>query len=171
MPHVHVCPLSQLAETVAVSGASHLISIVNEGTPVDRPAAIPEANHLFIGVNDIVEPAEGMTAPETEHVGELIAFIKNWPAARPLVVHCYAGISRSTAGAFIALCAARPDRDEMATARRLREAAPTATPNIRIVALADTLLDRDGRMVRAVQAIGRGELAFEGTPFALPLED
>ncbi|HRD14749.1 MAG TPA: hypothetical protein PLI79_23150 [Mycobacterium sp.] len=45
-----------------------------------------------------------------------------------------------------------------------------ATPNPRIVAIADGMLGRDGRMVRAIHAIGRGEDAYEGTPFALSID-
>ena len=67
------------------------------------------------------------------------------------MVHCYAGISRSTAGAFVTACALNPQRDEMTIARALRDASPTATPNIRIVSLADRMLGRDGRMVAAIR--------------------
>ena len=41
-------------------------------------------------------------------------------------------------------------------AQALRRASPTATPNIRIVSLADRLLGRDGRMIAAIETIGRG---------------
>jgi predicted protein tyrosine phosphatase len=82
-------------------------------------------------------------------------------------VHCWAGISRSTASAYVALCMARPAADEEGLAWELRAAAPSATPNRLIVSLCDDLLGRHGRMTRAVAAIGRGEEAFEGTPFTL----
>jgi predicted protein tyrosine phosphatase len=85
-------------------------------------------------------------------------------------VHCYAGISRSTAGAYVAACALNPQRDERAIAHELRRASPTATPNARIVSLADGLLGRAGRMMAAINAIGRGEMAYEGIPFRLDLE-
>ena len=78
-----------------------------------------------------------------------------------------AGISRSTAGAFIATCALDPDRDEAVLAADIRHMSPTATPNIRMVRFADELLGRNGRMVAAIEAIGRGRDAFEGIPFSL----
>jgi predicted protein tyrosine phosphatase len=87
-----------------------------------------------------------------------------------MVVHCYAGISRSTAAAFVSVCVLNPQRDEMKIAVALRRASPTALPNIRIVRLADSLLERDGRMVTAIEAIGRGEPAGEAEPFRLDLE-
>ncbi|MGD8355534.1 MAG: tyrosine protein phosphatase, partial [Methyloceanibacter sp.] len=86
----------------------------------------------------------------------------------PLLIHCWAGISRSTAGAFVVLCALNPHADEHSLARALRRASPTAYPNRRIVALADIVLGRNGRMSAAVDHIGRGLLAEEGKVFSLP---
>ena len=51
----------------------------------------------------------------------------------------------------------------------LRLASPTAYPNRRLVALGDEALTRSGRMVAAVEEIGRGALADEGVPFRLDL--
>lgn len=87
----------------------------------------------------------------------------------PLVFHCWAGISRSTAAAYIAACALAPERDEANLALALRQASPSATPNARFVALADDILGRRGRMVDAIRGIGRGAEAMEGTPFMLQL--
>ncbi|MEP0324756.1 tyrosine phosphatase family protein [Bauldia litoralis] len=171
MPQVHVCPLSQVPATVAASGASHLVSVINDDTPVVRPSTIARENHLFIGINDIIEDTDGLITPGEDHVRELIEFVRRWDGERPMVVHCYAGISRSTAAAFVALCTARPERDERELAQRLREASPWAYPNPLIVAHGDELLGRNGRMIEAVNAIGRGELAFENSPFAVPLQD
>jgi predicted protein tyrosine phosphatase len=114
---------------------------------------------------------EGMTMPGETHVRNLLDFARRWDRARPLVVHCYAGISRSTASAYIIAAALAPKRDEVELAETLRALSPTASPNPRLIAVADTLLDRNGRMTRAIQAIGRGADAFEGTPFALKIDD
>ena len=112
MPRVHVCSLQRIGSTVAQTGASHLVTLINEGTPVERPGSIPAERHLFLGINDILEPMDGMIAPAEEHVARLIDFIEGWQAEKPIVVHCFAGISRSTAAAFIIACVLRPDRDE-----------------------------------------------------------
>ena len=84
-------------------------------------------------------------------------------------MQCYAGISRSTAAAYIAACALAPERDEAEVARALRDASPSATPNALFVAIADRMLGRGGRMVAAIAEIGRGADAFEGEPFRLAL--
>jgi predicted protein tyrosine phosphatase len=40
-------------------------------------------------------------------------------------------------------------------------------PNRLIVALADRLLRRDGRMIKAIETIGPAEAAYQGSPFRL----
>lgn len=169
MPVIHVCPLSRLPETVAATGASHLLTLVNVGTPMERPAPIDAGNHATVGVSDIAAPMDGHVLPAEEHVAAILAFVRGWPRERPLVIHCYAGISRSTAAAYIAACALAPERDEAAVADALRAASPSATPNRLFVEIADRMLGRDGRMVAAIARIGRGADAFEGTPFSLAL--
>jgi predicted protein tyrosine phosphatase len=170
---VHVCSLARLGPTVEATGARHVVTLINAGTPVLRPASVPAENHLFLGMNDIVTPMDGYVAPAEAHVESLLAFVDDWwrshAASSPLVVHCWAGISRSTAAAFITACAVDPQRDEAALAAEIRRMSPSATPNIRLVTIADGMLGRRGRMVEAIQAIGRGEDAFEGHPFALKL--
>jgi predicted protein tyrosine phosphatase len=128
---------------------------------------IPADRHLLLSMHDIAEPMMGMVAPSGHHVETFIDFVQRWERAQPMVVHCWAGISRSTAAAFIACCTLAPERDEDEIAQALRAASPTATPNSRLVAVADDILGRAGRMRQAAAAIGRGAFAHEGTPFHL----
>jgi predicted protein tyrosine phosphatase len=169
MPTLYVCPLSRLHETVTATGASHVVTLINRDTLVKRPRTIVPERHLFIGVSDIVEPLEGHILPAAEHVAELLAFTQAWGREKPLVFHCFAGISRSTAAAYITACALAPERDEAELAWALRQASATATPNALLVALADEMLGRGGRMVDSIQAIGRGAEAMDGIPFMLKL--
>jgi predicted protein tyrosine phosphatase len=170
---VHVCSLARVADTVAATGARHLVTLINEGTLVPRPETVRPEHHLFLGMNDIVQPMEGYVAPGEAHVRRLLGFIEAWwrtpDAATPLVIHCWAGVSRSTAAAFITACALNPERDEAGIAADIRALSPSATPNARLVTVADGLLRRDGRMIAAIERIGRGRDAFEGEPFALSL--
>jgi predicted protein tyrosine phosphatase len=166
---IYVCPLSKVDHTVATVGADRLISLLAEGTTMTRPAVIAEQNHLWLTLHDIAEPQEGMLLPGEVHVHNLLDFAKAWDRARPLVINCYAGISRSTASAYIVAAALAPKRDELELAQALRRVSPTATPNIRLISLADAILGRDGRMVEAIASIGRGAEAFEAVPFALEI--
>jgi len=167
---IHVCSLARLHDTVEETGAGHVVTLLKDTDRVERPKSIVAANHLILGMDDITMPMDGYVIPANEHVTRLIEFVRGWDRAKPMVVHCYAGISRSTAGAYVAACALNPRRDEMALARELRRLSATATPNIRIVSLADRVLGRGGRMVEAIDSIGRGEMAYEGVPFRLDLE-
>lgn len=167
---IYVCPITRVNETVTAAGAVRLVTLLNGGTPFERPATIAAANHLFLSMNDIVDEHPDMVAPARDHVETLLGFIRDWDRAAPLVINCFAGISRSTAAAYIAAAALNPDRDEAELARTLRRLSPSATPNVRLVRHADAILGRNGRMVSSVEAIGRGADAFEGTPFGLSVE-
>jgi predicted protein tyrosine phosphatase len=167
---IHVCSLARLYATVEETGARHVVSLIGDEATLERPLAIEPENHLWLRLHDISAPLDGYIVPDERHIAELLDFVRSWDRRAPLVVHCYAGISRSTASAFASVCALSPHRDEASIAQALRLASPTATPNIRIVSLADRLLGRSGRMVTAVETIGRGLLAAEAEPFRLELE-
>jgi predicted protein tyrosine phosphatase len=167
---IHVCSLARLHETVADTGARHVVSLIGDEANLVRPRSVAAENHLWLRLHDISAPLDGYIMPGEEHVADLIRFVRGWDRRSPLVVHCYMGISRSTASAYASVCALNPQRDETSIALALRRASPTATPNIRIVSLADRLLGRDGRMVAAIETIGRGCLAEEAAPFRLDLE-
>ena len=99
----------------------------------------------------------------------MFEFVREWDHKAPMIVHCYAGISRSTAAAYSAVLALEPHRDEFELAWELRALSPSATPNPRIVAFADDILGRGGRMIDAIAEIGRGADAFQGDPFRIEL--
>jgi predicted protein tyrosine phosphatase len=167
---IHVCSLSRLYATVDETKARHIVTLLRLVERVQRPSHIAAENHLVLPVDDITTPTEGYTVPGEEHVSRLIDFVGKWDRAAPMVVHCFAGISRSSAAAFVAACTLNPNRDEMKIAQAIRGASRTAQPNARIVTIADRLLKREGRMVRAIERIGPGDLAMEGHPFRLDLE-
>jgi predicted protein tyrosine phosphatase len=167
---IHVCSLARLQDTVAETGASHMITLLRLIDRVQRPPTISSANHLILSMDDISAPVEGYTHPAEEHVHDLIKFVQGWDRRAPIVIHCYAGISRSTAGAFISACALNPGRDEAATARAIRGLSRTAAPNNMLVRHADRILGRKGRMIAAVEALGPGLPALEGEPFRLDME-
>jgi predicted protein tyrosine phosphatase len=167
---IHVCSLAALPETVKTTGASHVLTVMARVDQVQRPESVLEANHLKVQVDDINEQMEGFVAPSDIHVEQVLNFVRGWDRRAPLVVHCYAGISRSTASAFAAACMLNPHRDEIAIARQIRAASPIAQPNRLIVSLADKALGREGRMLRALDEIGPGNLLVEGRPFRVDLD-
>ncbi|MGL4243245.1 MAG: tyrosine phosphatase family protein [Beijerinckiaceae bacterium] len=169
MPHIQVCSLAKLHRTVQEQDASHVLTLINHGTPVTRPPSVAEDRHLFIAMSDILAPLDGHILPAEAHVRSVLSFVRAWDRERPMVIHCYAGVSRSTAAALITACALNPARAERDVAGVIRERSPTATPNLKLVAVADQLLGRNGRLLAAAEEIGRGADCFEGVPFRLEL--
>lgn len=166
---IHVCSLSAMPVLAERLGASHLLTLVSDLDGIGTPPGIGPDRHLRLRFNDIEAPLEGYVEPNAGHVERIIEFASRWEQDAPLIIHCWAGISRSTAAAFVSLCALNPDAAEDVIARRLRQHSPTASPNRLIVRHADEQLGRSGRMVRAIEAIGRGEMTTEGVPFGLPV--
>lgn len=170
MTYLVVSSLAELPATVAAHGALDVVTLINADTVVERPSTVAPERHLFLGMNDIAAPAEGLTHPAESHLDDLLRFGLAWDRAQPLAIHCWAGISRSTAAAFILACAINPELDEKKLADELRRRAPSATPNPLLIEMADRRLGRNGRMIEAIRSIGRGVDAYSGTPFVLPLE-
>lgn len=133
--------------------ADHVLSLLSP----DAPAPVVTRPRTLLRFNDIAEDREGLTAPSAATI-QAVLDLANTPT---LLIHCFAGVSRSTAAAYILACA--NGGDEHVLAAELRALCPEATPNPLMVALADTILARDGAMTRAIAGIGRGVEAFEGT--------
>jgi predicted protein tyrosine phosphatase len=165
-----VCPLHLVEEVVCARAPSHILTLL--GPTAEPPACheAPRARRLHLLFNDIAEPADGLILPSMDHVDELIGFGRGWDRTAPFLVHCWAGISRSTAAAYILASDILGPGSEQILAARLRAASPTATPNRLMISLADQTLGRDGAMTRAINEIGRGLEAPAGNPFELVLD-
>ena len=160
-----VCGLHVAQAQIDLHNAKSVIGILGPESPHPDYAGIE--NHLKLTFNDINADTPGLISPRIVDAKRLIAFIEDWNQKQSLLIHCWAGISRSTASAFAALCILRPDESEMELAKELREASPSATPNRMITSQVDELLGRKGRMLKAIESIGRGADAYEGKPFIL----
>jgi predicted protein tyrosine phosphatase len=154
-----------VADLVARLDPSHLLTLL---APTDSTSLQVEGRrHLLLRFNDIDKEQSGLVAPTSLEVENILSFGRSWDDRSPLLIHCWAGISRSSAAAYIIACDRNPGR-EPEIAVELRRRAPFCTPNRLMTALADDLLSRNGRMVDAISQIGRGADAFEGTPYQLP---
>ncbi len=162
-----VCGLSRAQEQIDLHKAQSVIGILGPETAHPTYRGIVDQHHLKLTFNDINEEAPGLKAASADDIDRLLNFISAWDKSYPMIIHCWAGISRSTASAFAALCMLRPGEDEMELAQKLRLASPSATPNRMIVKHVDDRLGRKGRMLRAVEHIGRGADAYEAKPFIL----
>ncbi len=165
-----VCPLSRAPEIARERKPSHVVSLLDPGSAFPALHGYGEERHLRVGVHDIEAEEAGFDPVCERRIRAILDFVGGWARAAPILIHCYAGISRSTATAFITACAHNPGVDEAEIAQALRTASPTASPNRRFIALADAELGRGGRMVAAIAAIGRGGNWYEigeAEPFTL----
>jgi predicted protein tyrosine phosphatase len=160
-----VCGLHAAQFQIDLHKAKSVIGILGPETP--HPVYTNIDNHLKLTFNDINADAPGLVSPSEQDAKRLISFVETWNQNDPLLIHCWAGISRSTASAFAAMCISRPQQDEMEIAQELRKASPSATPNRLITRQVDQILGRQGRMIAAVESIGRGANAYEGAAFIL----
>lgn len=170
MTAIVVSPLSRIAEMAVRHRAREMVSLLAAGQDFHRPAVIDRERHLLLGMNDIAFAGTGdLVAPGESHVAAIIDFARGWDRSAPLLIHCWMGVSRSPAAALIASLAVHPEEEDSALALRLRTASPFATPNVRLIEIADVMLERQGRLVEAVKSIGRGADADGNAPFVLPL--
>jgi len=162
-----VCPAIRAAEAYAAHRPSHVLGLLSPGQD-ELALTTVSSQCLDLRFNDIVSARHGLIAPDETHLRAILDFAQSWDETVPMLIYCFAGISRSTAAAFAILCQRHPARTERDLADILRKASPSATPNSLMVALADRLLERQGRMLEAAFAIGRGEGLLE-SPFALSM--
>ncbi|MEZ5939095.1 MAG: protein-tyrosine phosphatase family protein [Hyphomonadaceae bacterium] len=165
---IWISSLARAPELARKHKPARIVSLLSPYDDFPRFPGISADRHLCVAVHDIVADTGDWQAPGQSDAEQVVRFVEQWDMSAPLLIHCWAGISRSTATAFIAACIHNPDTDERDIAAAIREASPTASPNPRLVAHADDILGREGRMSAAVAAIGRGGYAMEATPFSLP---
>ncbi len=170
MTRIIVCPLRHVDDVIAAHAPSHVMTLLGPETAHPICEGTPTARRLILKFHDVSAPTPGYQPPDRATVEAVLAFGATWDAAAPLLIHCWAGISRSTAAAYILACEYAGAGFEADLASQLRGASPSATPNSLMIALADDILGRNGRMIAAIQDIGRGADAFEGTPFDLQIK-
>lgn len=171
MPRLLVTPLSSLVDVLQAHDPSHLVSLLSPEHMIATPPGFPAAAHLKLGINDIVDPAAGTAPPMRRHMDQLLEFSRDWDASRPMVIHCWAGISRSMASAYAILCDRIGTGREIQIARAMRLRAPHAQPNRLLVRHADDALERGGKMVMALNSMGPPLVMEEGVATAFPLVD
>ena len=160
---VTICGIAELGEHSS-TGVTHVLSILDPDWP-DPPAfaAFTPHRRLALRFHDIIEPIPQRLAPSPQDVAQLLAFGRELGEKTDghFLIHCHAGVSRSTAAAALILAQAHPDwpaGEALAAVARLR---PRAWPNLRILELGDALLGRDGEIVAAAATVYRRALDRE----------
>ena len=175
MPSIHVCSLLKLPDEAERLKPARLITLLSPfGVMPERPPHLEPQQHLTRLFHDINDTIDDLTPPSQADVQAVIDFARSWANSgdktAPLLIHCFAGVSRSTAAALISAVAVNPSLDDDALARGLRAASPTASPNLRMISMADLLLGRGGRLIDAVMDMTGAAFVSSTLPFQLPTQ-
>jgi predicted protein tyrosine phosphatase len=158
-----VCGLEELTEHRS-RGVTHVLSILDPEWPdPDAFGAYDRHHRTVLRFHDAIEDRPGVLLPSRDDVAAVLSFGEALAASPSgqnghLLVHCHAGISRSTAAMAMLMLQADPDADERALFDRLLAIRPKAWPNSRMIAFADEMLGREGRLLRAVGRVYRQQL-------------
>jgi len=152
-----ICGLHELDDHSARS-VTHVLSILDPDWPEPEAFFAYDPHHrTTLHFHDAVEPAPNIWLPQVKHVEDILAFGRAFErdrADRPeahLLIHCHAGISRSTAAMTSLLAQAYPDETEERIFEHLVAIRPQAWPNSLMIGFADDLLGRGGRLKAALQ--------------------
>lgn len=149
---ITICGLNEL-DAYCAAQVSHVLSILDPGHP-DTVSFRRYGPHqrLIWRFHDIIAPRQGQNAPSADTVQSILDFGASAEGAEisHLLIHCHAGISRSTATAVILMVQNNPGREAEAF-ERLFEVRPRSWPNSLMIHLADRMLDRDGALIEAMR--------------------
>ena len=159
---ITVCGIEEL-DGHCSTDASHVLSILDPDYPVPEAfGSYGEHAKLELRFHDIIEQTAGQTAPQPEHVDAILMFGRDLRDERSgtahLLVHCHAGISRSTAAMALILAQAMPERSAEAVLRTVYALREKAWPNLRLMEIGDARLGRGGTLVAATHALHRLQL-------------
>jgi predicted protein tyrosine phosphatase len=123
---IHVSSLSALDGVTASLQSYDLLTLLSPDYPQIDWSAFACVRHLQLAFHDIVEPVPGLAAPDRGLVQAVLDFGRASEDERALLIHCWAGISRSSAAAYAIACDRNPgfERD---IAIELRRRSPSAT--------------------------------------------
>lgn len=123
--------------------ATHILSLLDPGIEIDDPSFFDGKNRLRIDAEDIDSFDDYPTAPTMDQVQEIIDWSRNIPDDANLLVHCEAGISRSSA-AMLVILTDQYDGDYEKANRKVRSIRHGVCPNLRICFFGDMILETGG---------------------------
>ena len=120
----------------------------------DRPTCLPDTrrNVLYLTFDDVEHKAHGEKPPKTEDILKILEFTKNNTAAPSILVHCRAGVSRSTATAVIMhmFWLGRGNEQQALDLVSNSISDRVIHPNVLMIKLADEIMGCGGRLIKVV---------------------
>jgi predicted protein tyrosine phosphatase len=157
-----ICGIEELGNHCEL-GVTHVLSILDPDAP-EPPVfgSYGEHSRVELRFNDVIEELPDRVVPGAQQVQEILALGRDLAASPPgdahLLVHCHAGVSRSTAAMALVLAQACPDRSGVEIMNEVLRIRSRAWPNLRIVELGDNFLGRGGDLTSAVPIAYRLQL-------------
>jgi predicted protein tyrosine phosphatase len=155
-----------LEETLERYKPAYLVSLIENADAVSTPNYITPNNHLRLSFHDIEYEIPG-TSPSVADIEKLIEIALRWNVSREsILVHCVAGVSRSSAAGLIIASVRQPD-SEAKLVWLLKQQAPYCHPNRLMIKLADQVLFLEGKLIDAVAYMGEPDETVRPQPFVL----
>lgn len=168
MPSIIVAPVTHVDKVTKDHDPAYILSLIGADFMPPTPTGYDPNRHIKLDMQDISTPEPGMIMPGQAHAQKVIEVAQGWDQSKPLLVHCWAGVSRSGAAALITLATLYPGR-EVEAGLHMRACSPWAQPNPALVEEADKLLGARGRLVNAAYKMGPGQVDLHGQPYHIPL--
>ena len=146
---IHICSLDHVRE-LDVSTYDGIITI--EDTTIIEPFRVQgdEPKQLILRFDDINEPIDDYVVPQLSHIKRALDFADKIEDGS-LLVHCNAGISRSSAIALAVIAKRLGSGKEEEAVNTLEHINPNCRPNRSIVEMTDELLKRNGSLYKVVE--------------------
>ena len=148
-----ICGLDELSGFLN-SDVTHVVSILDPDYPApDGLAKILPENRIVFRFDDATLPQIGRIHPASADIEELVKWSRNLSNTEVdhLLIHCHAGVSRSTAAAAIILAEKNPGR-EAQIFEMIDRIRPRNWPNSMMISLADQLLGCGGALNAALRS-------------------
>jgi predicted protein tyrosine phosphatase len=154
---ITVCGLDELAAH-REARVSHVLSILDPEWPVPEVfGRFGEHRKLELRFHDVIDDSAGSVAPSPGDIQQLLGFgagLDREPVTDVhLLVHCHAGVSRSSASMALLIAQAMPDRSGDAIFAEILRIRPQIWPNLRIVEMGDRALGRNGDLIAAAHHV------------------
>jgi predicted protein tyrosine phosphatase len=155
---IFVCQRSAVSQKTRQVGATHVLSLLDPGSkrPFLHPHTDPNNWRLF-HFEDVLEEHE-TNSPTREHVAEILQWGRALPNDAVVLVHCEAGVSRSTAAA-LALLVQHHGIDKIDECiQLLLDVRPFSCPNPLITRFADEQLGCNGELHKKAEVVANAKI-------------
>ena len=156
---IFVSTLRELRENCHINDITHVLSVITADMlhEIKLPSNFNRDNWLFENMDDMID-IDAPKAPTKAQIYRILKWGRSLPADAKVLVHCYAGVSRSTASALILKVQEQGISNIDNCIKWLVNHRPNACPNPVIMWHADELLSADGILFKKSEEVANARL-------------